>query len=465
MRRSVLSSAALLIAWGLAAGPAAADKVDDYVRRQMRGRNVPGVSVAVVQEGKVAKIRGYGLANVELAVPATAETVYQLASVTKQFTATAVMMLVEEGKIDLDETITRYLEGLPAAWGEVTVRHLLNHTSGIKSYTGLPDFAKSFRKDYTKDELIRLVADLPLEFAPGERFSYNNTGYFLLGMLIEKVSGKEYGTFLKERIFDPLGMTRTRVNDLTAVIPNRATGYGWSPKGLRNGEYVSPTQPYAAGALVSTVTDLVKWDAALDGERLLKRATLLRMWRPTRLNDGKTHDYGFGWSLGLYRTRPRVHHGGGIPGFSTYVARYPEERLTVIVLANSETANAGSLADGIAAFYIPALVANAPKPIPDSDAATTERLREVMARVAAGDANPEWFTETARKVLFPDRIAEAKAMLGSHGKLKAFDLMAERTDGAIRVREYRASFGDLTLRGIFGLTAEGKIDRLGMRPE
>jgi CubicO group peptidase (beta-lactamase class C family) len=252
----------------------------------------------------------------------------------------------------------------------------LSHTSGIKNFTSAPGFFKTARKDYAREEILKLVADAPLDFTPGEKWSYSNTGYFLLGMLIEKE--KTYGACLKERIFQPLGMTRTRVNDLTEIIENRASGYTWIGEGLRNGEYVSPTQPFAAGALVSTVSDMAKWDAALNTDRLLKRSSLAQMWTPVTLNDGKATNYGFGWFIGEYATRQWISHGGGIPGFSTEITRFLDDHLTVIVLANSESADAGPVTTGVAAFYIPALVAHAPKPISDNDPKMTRRLREVM---------------------------------------------------------------------------------------
>ena len=211
----------------------------------------------------------------------------------------------------------------------MTIRHLLNHTSGIKSYTSVRDFFKTARKDYARREILDLVAKEPLEFAPGEKWSYCNTGYFLLGMVIEKVTGKEYGDFLDERIFKPLGMTQTRANDLRAIIPDRAQGYEWDGKELRNGEYVSPTQPFAAGMLVSSVNDLIKWDAALADGRLLKPSTLEQMWTPTRLNKGKEAEYGFGWQITKVNGHRLVSHGGGIPGFSTELSRFVDDRLTV----------------------------------------------------------------------------------------------------------------------------------------
>ena len=317
------------------------DGVNAFVEGLMQKRHIPGVSVAVVRDGSVVLEKGYGLANLELGVPATENTVYQLASVTKTFTATAVMMLVQEGKLALDDKITERLPDLPAAWGKVTIRHLLSHTSGIKSYTSVRDFHKTSRKDYAQREILDLVAKEPLEFTPGEKWNYSNTGYFLLGMLIEKVGGKPYGEFMAERVFKPLNMAHTRANDLRAIIPNRAQGYEWNGKELRNGEYVSPSQPFAAGMLVSNVSDLVKWDAALTKHTLLDEPSLQRMWTPTRLSKGEETGYGFGWQTTKVNGHRLVSHGGGIPGFSTELSRFPDDKLTVIVLTNSDGGHSG----------------------------------------------------------------------------------------------------------------------------
>ena len=286
--------------------------VDAIVQQLMAKRHIPGVSVAVVKDGKVVMAKGYGLASVELGVPATADTVYQLASVTKTFTATAVMMLAREGKLSLDDKITERLPDLPEAWHDVTVRHLLSHTSGIKSYTSVKDFHKATRKDFARREILDLVAKEPLEFKPGAKWNYSNTGYFLLGMLIEKISGKTYGEFMAERVFKPLGMTRTRANDLRDIVSNRAQGYEWDGKELKNGEYVSPSQPFAAGMLLSSVNDLVKWDTALTGHTLIDAQSLERMWTPTRLSDGQDAEYGYGWQTSKVNGHRQVAHGGGI---------------------------------------------------------------------------------------------------------------------------------------------------------
>jgi CubicO group peptidase (beta-lactamase class C family) len=442
---------------------AQADQLDDYIRSRMEIRHIPGLSVAVVKDGKVLLAKGYGLANVELFVPATENTVYQLASVTKQFTATAIMMLVEEGKIFLDDKITKHLDGLPIAWGSVTVRHLLNHTSGIKSYTSAPNFSKTARQDYTREEIIKLIAEAPMDFAPGDRWAYNNTGYFLLGMIIEKVSGKEYGAFLNERIFQRLGMTSTRVNDLTEIIKNRATGYTWQKDRLRNGEYVSPTQPFSAGALTSTVLDLTKWDAALYTERVLKQSSLEQMWTPTKLNDGRTRGYGFGWEMDVYRTRRRIAHGGGIQGFSTYICRFLDDKLTVIVLTNQDSGEAEYLAAGIAKFFIPALREHAPKPLADNIPKLTQFLKEVVIDFANGTGDPDRFTSQAQMIFFPQRIKEGKRMLGAFGPLNSFELIEETIREDNVVWSYKAVFGSATIRLDFTLSEDGKIAGIGIR--
>jgi CubicO group peptidase (beta-lactamase class C family) len=362
------------------------------------------------------------------------------------------MLLVEDGKISLDDKITKHLDGLPLTWGNVTIRHLLNHTSGIKSYTSTPNFSQTARKDYTREEIIKLIAESPLDFTSGDRWTYNNTGYFLLGMLIEKVSGMEYGAFLNTRIFQPLGMTSTRVNSLTEIIKNRATGYTWQKDRLWNGEYVSPTQPFSAGALISTVLDLTKWDAALYTEKILKQSSLEQMWTPTKLNDGRKMSYGFGWYMDVYRTRRRVAHGGGIQGFSTYICRFLDDKLTVIVLANQDGGRAESLAAGIAEFFIPALSENAPKPLADNIPKMTQFLKEVVIDFANGTGDPDRFTPEAQHLFFPQRIKDGKRMLGAFGPLKSFELMEETMKEKNDVWSYKAVFGSQIIRLDFTLS-------------
>jgi CubicO group peptidase (beta-lactamase class C family) len=329
--------------------------VDDYVRRQIRKRHIPGLSLAIVSGGRVIKTAGYGFANVELGARATTNTVYELASMSKQFAAASILLLAQDGKVALDSPISKYLDGTPGTWKAISVRQLLTHTSGL-AREGIKTTDKDGRADFTREEVFKAAAALPLDAAPGERFSYSNLGYNLLALIVERVSGKSYGDFLQERIFGPLGMRSSRLNDLHAILPNRACGYVYSQGRLRIGEPTSPTLYFGAGAIVSTVLDLAKWDAALYTDRLLHADMKREMASVTRLNGGRTAAYGFGWFVGSLHGHPRMSHDGLLSGFRTYIARFPDDRLTLILLTNqSSLGDPGAVANGIARYYLPGL--------------------------------------------------------------------------------------------------------------
>lgn len=348
-RASVVVALFVLVSSVVSSASAQTDKVDEYVKAEMEQQRIPGLSLAVVRNGEVIKAKGYGLANVEHNVAATADTIYQSGSVGKQFTATLVMMLVEEGKMSLDDHISKYIADAPEIWKDITLRHLLTHTSGLsnKLYDHI-----SMRQDYTEDELVKQIAALPLDFQPGEKWSYSNPGYVMLGILVHKATGKFYGDLLRERIFGPLGMTTARVISEADIVPNRAAGYRLVEGELKNQEWVSPSlNTTADGALYFTVLDMAKWDAALSTEKLLKRASLDLMWTPAKLNDGKVERYGFGWGLGETRGHRVVQHGGGWQGFSTQITRYVDDKLTVVVLTNLAGASPQKIAKGVAGLY------------------------------------------------------------------------------------------------------------------
>jgi CubicO group peptidase (beta-lactamase class C family) len=341
-----------LVAWRAAAQEVAADRIDAYLRDEMARQQIPGVAVVVIKDGHVVLARGCGFANVEHRVPVKPETVFQSGSVGKQFTATAVMLLVEQGRLSLDDRITKYLpEGGPR-WSAIRVRHLLTHTGGTTDYP--PNF--DFRRDYTEDALVKRATAIPLAFAPGTKWSYSNIGYLLLGVLIHRVTGEFYGDFLKARIFEPLGMTTTRIISEADIVPNRAAGYRLVKGELKNQEWVSPTlNTTADGSLYLSVLDLAKWDAALYTERILRRDSLERMWTPVTLKSGKTHPYGFGWRLGAVRGHRIVEHAGEWQGFKSAIVRFPDDRLTVALLANLAQTDASKLAHGVAAIVDPDL--------------------------------------------------------------------------------------------------------------
>lgn len=440
-----------------------ADEIDRYVESRLKRDKVPGASIAVARNGKVIKARGYGLADVEHNVHATEATVYQWASVTKQFTAAAIVLLAEDGKLRLDDLAARYYTNAPAGWSNVTVRHLLTHTSGIKSYTSLPGFFRTLRKDYTPEELLDLVRGETGDFAPGERWAYNNTGYFLLGLIIESVSGKSYGDFVAERIFGPLGMKTARLNHQFEIVPNRATGYLNASNKLLRSEFVSPSQPYAAGALMGTVLDLAKWDAALYTEKPFSESVREEMWAAVKLNDGKTHPYGLGWMLGELRGHPFVAHGGGIHGFSTYITRFVQDKLTVMVLLNAGGASEG-IAHGIAGHYLPGLtLASIEPPKSDPDPELTERLKQALFDLA-GKKESELITQEFRDDYARSRN-RAESLRRRLDALKTFTFVTNdpppkspRFGVPIAgVRAYKLVTGEETRFYTFELTADNKV--------
>jgi CubicO group peptidase (beta-lactamase class C family) len=334
-------------------------KVDAAVEAQRSTQKIPGVSLAVCRDGRVVKAASYGLGNVEWNVAVTPQTIFQTGSVGKQFTAMAVMMLVEEGKIGLDDRLTKYVPETPAIWKDVTIRNLLTHTSGISDYGGEEDLMGkgviNFRKDYTEEELIPAFAKMPMDFQPGEKWHYSNTGYVLLGIVIHRVTGEFYGDFLEQRIFRPLGMASTRIISEADIVPQRSAGYRLVKGELKNQEWVSPTlNTTADGALYTNVLDLAKWDAALWAKRFVKPESYDLMWSPVKLNDGKTYPYGFGWFLAEKGGRKAVSHDGAWQGFTMSIARYLNEGLTVIVMTNLDSDNAKpeKIVEDVAAIYL-----------------------------------------------------------------------------------------------------------------
>ncbi len=335
--------------------------IDRFVASSMQTRNIPGVALGVYSRGHLLLAKGYGMSNVELSVPVKPETVFQSGSVGKQFASAAIMMLVEENKINLDDSIVRYFPNAPETWKPILVKNLLTHTSGLPEYETAeragPKGPFYMRLDFTEDEMVAKVEALPIDFKVGEQWDYRNTNYLLLGIIIHKVTGKFYADFLKERIFEPLGMTSTRLISEADIIPNRAAGYELHGKELRNQEWVSPTfNSTADGALYFNVLDIAKWDGALYGTTLLKQSSLDRMWTVYPLNDGKPNlaSYGFGWMMEPMNGHKTTQHGGAWQGFTCFILRYPDDNLTVAVLANLAGGGPGMIAKVVAGMINPA---------------------------------------------------------------------------------------------------------------
>ena len=322
-----------------------AAKADEYCRAQVAVNHFSG-SVLVAKGDQVLFAKGYGMANVEHEVPNTPQTKFRLGSITKQFTAMAILTLQEQGKLSVDDLVSKHVEGCPESWKDVTIHHLLTHTSGIPSFTSLPGYPTSMPLPSSPAKTLDRVRDMPLEFAPGEKFVYSNSGYVLLGQIIEKVSGKPYEKFLPEVIFEPLGMKDTGYDFPAPIIPHRAAGYRRIGDQFANAAYLDMTIPHGAGALFSTVEDLHRWSVALDEGKLISSGAYEKMYTPAK------GSYAYGWIIDEQFGHKRIGHGGGINGFSTYIGRMPDEKLCLVVLSNVEGAPSGSVAGGLAAIAI-----------------------------------------------------------------------------------------------------------------
>ncbi|HSY18791.1 MAG TPA: serine hydrolase domain-containing protein [Candidatus Acidoferrales bacterium] len=323
---------------------AKAGNVETLLQTEMRQHHVAGLACLILRDGKPLTTFYAGVANVEWQTPVDAKTAFEIGSVSKQFAAASILLLAEDGKLSVDDNISKYLTNTPPSWANIKIRHLLSHTSGLRNYDGLDGF--ELRLHLTQAKFIKKLAEQPLDFQPGESWSYSNSGYNLLGYIVENVSGKNYWDFLRERIFTPLSMTNTTHRESWLVIPHRAAGYVFSTNNstYRNRDY-DLTDLFAAGSIVSTVPDLAKWDAALIGDRLLKESSKQLWWTPALLNNGKpighdrhgeTGSYGFGWFLGTLQGHKNIGHSGITSGFSADNEMFPDDHLTIILLSNTD---------------------------------------------------------------------------------------------------------------------------------
>lgn len=327
-----------------------ADKVDDFIKAEMQKQHIPGVALAVIKDGKIIKTKGYGLSNVETNTPVTAETVFKIGSISKPIIAMGIMLLIEDGKISLDDKVSKFLDGTPETWKDITIRNLLSHTSGIVREAPGFDGAR-IQPDA---EVIKTAYLLPLNFKPGEKYEYCNVGYFSLAEIIRKVSGKpSWGEFLSERIFKPLGMSSTRTTTFDEIIPHRANAYSFNNNKLTNAEITLAIRP--SGAFISTLSDLIKLEAALNGKDFLKPETRKAIWTPFKFNDGKDSIYGLGWRIEEINGIKRIGHGGNLNGFKSFYARFANDGLTIIVMTNLDQVDFYQFSKDIAAQYIPAL--------------------------------------------------------------------------------------------------------------
>ena len=330
-------------------------ELDRRVQAHLDNNNIPGGLVAVVSRGRIIHLKTYGMANVELSVPVTDSTVFEIGSISKQFVSAAAMILVQENKLGLDDTIHKYLPDLPSEWLGVTVRQLLTHTSGIPDYEEIRTY-DVYRFRLTPEEVIRIAHSRPMDFAPGTGWYYSNTGYFLLSMIVERIEGRPLGQVLKARIFGPLGMTQTRMADPEAIIRHRASGYWVNKAGeLINRNPTETSSTLGAGGILSSAYDLAKWDEALYGDQLLSAESKAAMWTPAILPDGKSTGYAFGWNVRPYKGLKSQSHGGQVAGFVANFSRFPEQEAAIIVFLNRYRVSSSRLKVAVLHTFMPSL--------------------------------------------------------------------------------------------------------------
>ena len=405
--------------------------VDGYVRKVMAERHIPGLSLAVVKGGKVVKSGNYGLANVELNVAVNERTSFEIASMSKMFTDAGILLLVEEGKVGLDDSITKYIAGLPSTWNDITIRELMIHTSGLRD--DWDEGNDYFLSKTSNVDFLEALKASPLKFKPGTQHSYG-CGPFVLGLVIEKVSGKTYAAFMRDRIFEPLNMSRTAVNDDRAVVADRASGYTADGAVLKNGVRISPAAEARADVGIhTTALDLAKWDAAITDAKLLKRASWELMFTPGKLNDGTKIPAGFGWFAAPTRGDFWLHGGAFRTGYTSMIGRRADGGLTVIVLTNARPSGASEIAGRIAAMYDPNYLPVAemqterdPKP------ARTERLMAFLISLAAGKRpSEEAAADFPFALISPDVAAELEI-----GNMRSLDFVRCRDISRLPTRYF-----------------------------
>ena len=351
MNRLLLTA---VLAPTLLAAQSPSARVDSLLKARFADTG-PGAAVMVISNGKVVHQRGYGYADIERKTPITATTTFDLASVSKQFTAMAIMMLAERGKLSIDDTLSKFFPELPAYASRITVRHLLTHTSGMPDYMGV--FEKKpagIGAEPSSQDVVVMLSQVPEPlFAPGQKYEYSNSGYTLLGQIVEKASGMSYPVYLRDSIFKPLGMTSTIVSDqIIAPSQNRAISYRLKDGRFTNADYSPLNRIYGDGNVNTSLVDMAKWDQGLYTEILVKQSTLAKAFEPSRLNDGSANMYGFGWGIGEMSGNTVHRHGGSWAGFRTHIVRIPSRKLTVVILANRTDAGTSDLASAITGFYL-----------------------------------------------------------------------------------------------------------------
>ncbi len=433
----------------------AGEKTDEYIRLMMSKKHIPGLSVVVLKQGKILKMQSYGLANIETRSPATSQTVYRIGSLSKQFIAAGVMLLQQDGKINLDSPVNRYLDSLPSSWQGISVRNLLSHTSGL--VRDAPDFDPLKVRPLSED--IKAIYPLPLDFTPGTQWDYSNMNYYVLAAIIEKVTGTNWAEWISKHIFTPCGMDQTRTVSMTDLILNRASGYKRTSAGWENADIWLVLRP--SGAFVSSIADLAKWDAMLNTNKLLSPISKKQMWTSMKLNNGENAYYGFGWFVDSINNHPRIHHDGSVPGFRSDFERFPDDKLSVIVLTNVGSANPERMAQNIAGFFVPVLKPLPSKALPDKEPAITARVKGFINKLQQQSAiDTSTLSSEAAKSYSKDA---ARALADPiSGKIYSVTLIGRREKNGRRTYRYRLDYGYDYLDLIIQFDSQNKITGYGI---
>lgn len=455
-----LSGILLVLFWSLTI--VHADSLDKFIIQQMQNRKLPGLSVAVIKDGKVIKATGYGFANLDFKIPATKDTVYEIGSISKQMASEAVMLLVEDGKINLNDSINKYLPAnAPMTWQKITVRNLLNHTSGLKDWTEIKEF--SYRREYSPEEFIALVKDFPLTFEPNDNWLYSNTNLPLIGVIVEKASGKSYEDFITERILKPLNLPTIRFKHQEDIVPNRATGYVLRDDSWQNGEPFRPKIIAPSGGILASAVDLAKWwEAVLQG-KIVKQTSLEQMLKTTKINDGRNFAHGFAFFTDSFNGHKIVQHfGSTVGGFGSIVKYYPKEKVTIAVINNLEDGGFGSeyIAKRVAGFYIPGAFSSSMKEVVDEN--QRQKTLQILKEIADNKTPETLSANYASKISesFRQQTAENLKLMKSFAYLgyeKITDDHFVPDPNAAELFHYKMTLANKTVYYHFRINKDGKI--------
>lgn len=441
-----------------------ADSFDEFVRETMTKRKLPGVSLAVIKDGKLVRTGGYGFANLEHQIPATKDTVYEIGSISKQFASEALMLLVEDGKVVLDDPVNKYLPAnAPQTWAKITIRDLLNHTSGLKDWTEIKEF--SYRREYSAEEFVEMVRPFPVQFQPKENWLYSNTNLPLIGIIVEKASGQTYESFVTTRIFKPLGFPTIRFKHQEDVVPNRANGYVLRDGSWKNGEPFRPKVIAASGGVLASAVDLARWWEALLQGRIVKPASLDEMLRPAKLNDGRSISHGFAFFTNTFNGNTFIfHHGSTVGGFGSGVYYYPKEKLTIAIIANLEDGGFGAehIWKRLSNLYIPGAYVGGMKEVPETVPNQTRDNLQILRDLAENKRPAALFSNFASKV----SEAFIKQLDENLKQMKSFAYLGTEKIGpshfmldaaAAEFVRYKMVLPDKTVYYHFRMNKDGKI--------